>query len=391
MQTLDLSFGGRYDDYSEGFSHFSPKIGVKFTPIKQVALRGTWSEGFRAPTFAESGPRSQYAGFSTFTPPAAYIAAHGGASNSYVNSFQLGQGLNGNPNLKPEISHAFTVGLVAQPFSWLSATVDYYQVKKDDLIVAGAQSGQAKDAYFANPAATIAQACAAVAAVGPGYSCNTIDAVDPLFPTALPRLLIVNAPFVNANSFETTGIDFSITGKFNLPYDMVLVSKLEATKTIKADLTTDSGNVQRYAGTLGPYELSSGNGTPKLRGNWQNTLNWSDFRFSTTTYFVDKIKSVATDEGNLSTDCSANLYTNSAAAPDAATRFCYIKRFFVTDVNAEYQIKEGLTAYLNVGNVFDQAAPVAPAAYSSAPNYLITWHTPGVIGRTYKAGLRFEF
>ena len=35
--------------------------------------------------------------------------------------------------------------------------------------------------------------------------------------------------------------------------------------------------------------------------------------------------------------------------------------------------------------------PVAAAAYSSAPNYLITWHTPGVIGRTYKIGARFEF
>jgi iron complex outermembrane receptor protein len=63
LDSLELNISGRYDDYSEGFSHFSPKFGAKFTPIKQLAFRGTYSKGFRAPTFAESGPRSQYAGF----------------------------------------------------------------------------------------------------------------------------------------------------------------------------------------------------------------------------------------------------------------------------------------------------------------------------------------
>ncbi|HEX8030231.1 MAG TPA: TonB-dependent receptor, partial [Vicinamibacterales bacterium] len=40
LDQLDINASGRYDHYSEGFSHFSPKVGVKFTPIKEVALRG---------------------------------------------------------------------------------------------------------------------------------------------------------------------------------------------------------------------------------------------------------------------------------------------------------------------------------------------------------------
>jgi iron complex outermembrane receptor protein len=70
LNQLEINVSGRYDDYSEGFSHFSPKVGAKFTPMRQLAFRGTYSKGFRAPTFAESGARSQYAGFSTFTPAA---------------------------------------------------------------------------------------------------------------------------------------------------------------------------------------------------------------------------------------------------------------------------------------------------------------------------------
>jgi iron complex outermembrane receptor protein len=36
-------------------------------------------------------------------------------------------------------------------------------------------------------------------------------------------------------------------------------------------------------------------------------------------------------------------------------------------------------------------APIAPGAYASAPNFLTTWHYPGLIGRTFKVGVRFTY
>src|SRR5205085_2714017 len=110
---LEVNLSGRYDRYSEGFSHFSPKLGVKFVPIREFALRGTYSQGFRAPTFAESGPRSQYAGFVTTTPPCSFQIAHGGSAvgtgcttggNPYNVPYSLGRGVASNPDLKPEPS-----------------------------------------------------------------------------------------------------------------------------------------------------------------------------------------------------------------------------------------------------------------------------------------------
>ncbi|RYD60734.1 MAG: TonB-dependent receptor, partial [Sphingomonadales bacterium] len=41
VKQLEASVSGRYDHYSEGFNHFSPKVGLKFTPIKELAIRGT--------------------------------------------------------------------------------------------------------------------------------------------------------------------------------------------------------------------------------------------------------------------------------------------------------------------------------------------------------------
>lgn len=395
LDQLEINASGRYDHYSEGFSHFSPKVGVKYTPMRQLAFRGTYSQGFRAPTFAESGARSQYAGFSTFTPPTSFQNAHGGTvaggnTNPYAQAYSLGGGYVGNPDLKPETSRSFTAGVIVQPTPWLSMTVDYYDVKKSDLIVAGPALGAARTAYYTKT--NVTDACAAVAAVGPGYSCNLVDGIDPLFPTALPRVLIINAPFVNADYSKTSGVDFSATARADLPYDAKLTSRLEVTHVLKYDLHTATG-VQKYAGTLGPYQLSSGNGTPDWRGNWQNTVEWGRYSLSATAYYVGKIKSVAADQRADVSCATGNQYYpgTSAANQEIGNRFCYIKKFVNVDVNGTAQITDAVQVYGNIGNVFDKEAPVAPGAYASAPNYLTTFHYPGLIGRTFKVGVRFTY
>ncbi|WP_425995746.1 TonB-dependent receptor plug domain-containing protein [Caulobacter sp. DWR1-3-2b1] len=389
-EDLEINVSGRYDDYSEGFGHFSPKLGAKYSPMRQLAFRGTYSKGFRAPTFAEAGSRSQYAGFSTFTTPASFQQAHGGLTsggntNPYAQSYSLGGGYVGNPDLKPEKSRSFTAGVIVEPTRWFSATLDYYDVEKSDLIVAGPLLANARNAYYTKT--NVTDSCAAVAAVGPGYSCNLIDAVDPLFPNALPRVLIINAPFVNADYSKTSGVDFSATGKFNFG-ETKLTSRVEVTHVLKYDLHT-SGGVQKYAGTLGPYQLSSGNGTPDWRGNWQNSVEFGRYSLSATAYYVGKIKSVAADQ-RTSADCvTANQYATGNTA--LGQQFCNIKKFINVDLNGTAKINDGVTLYGHVGNLFDERAPIAPGAYASAPNFLTTFHYPGLIGRTFKMGVRFEY
>ena len=394
LEKVDVNVSGRYDHYSEGFSHFSPKVGIKVKPFDWLAIRGTYAQGFRAPTFAESGARSQYAGFVTTTPPCNFTLAHGGSGtltscsangNAYNVAYSLGRGYAGNPALLPETSRSFTGGIIFQPTRWLSLTADYYNVKKSNLITGGPLTGAAVNAYYGQT--TQAAGCAAVAAVGAGYSCNVVDAVDPLFPLAQPRLLILNVPWVNANYAITSGFDVSMTGKFNLSDNVRFTSKIEVTHIINYDLHT-SGGVQHYAGTLGPYDLSSGNGTPAWRGNWQNTLELGKFAFTATAYYVGKIKSVSEDQG-LPLDCdNGNLYTR--ASPQDLN-FCYVKRFVNVDFNTSVEVNDDFTFYFNVINLFDAKAPVAPAAYASAPNFLTTWHYAGLIGRQFRAGARFKF
>jgi len=395
LDILEINGSGRYDHYSEGFGRFSPKIGFKLTPIKQIAFRGTYSQGFRAPTFAESGPRSQYAGFVTKAPPCNFVLAHNGTGtlascsangNPYNLSYSVGRGFVGNPNLKPETSRSFTAGAIFEPVPWLSMTVDYYNVKKSNLIANGPDAGKAIDAYFTKT--NLADATAAVAAIGPGYSVNTVDAIDPQAPGALPRILIINAPFVNVNYDLTSGLDFSATARVPLGDGIRFTSRVEATYVIQYDRSTSSG-IQRFAGTLGPYDLSSGNGTPRIRGNWQNTLDVGKFSLSATAYYVGRIKEVATDQGNLSLACSANLY--KTPTDGTGNSFCYVNSFINVDLNAKVEVNDQFSFFANVGNVLGARAPIAPASYASSPNFLTTWHYAGLIGRTFRAGANFKF
>ena len=397
VKQLEVNASGRYDHYSEGFSHFSPKVGVKFTPIRELAFRGTYSEGFRAPTFAESGARSQYAGFVTTTPPCNFILQHGGTGtttscsangNPYNLQYSLGRGSAGNPDLKPEISRSFTAGMIFQPVRWFSFTVDYYNVRKKDLIVSGPLVGDAVRAYYNS--ANLAAAQAAVAAIGQGYSVNSVDAVDPNFPNALPRVLIINVPYVNANYSTTSGIDFAATLTAPIADDETFTSRVEVTHILEYNLNAGeaNGNVQNYAGTMGPYNLSSGNGTPAWRGNWQNTLQVGPYALSATTYYVSRIKAVSEDQ-NLPRDCAkGNLYTRSAPQNE---QFCYVKSFINVDLNGTAKVNDNFSFFLNVKNLFDVKAPLAPAAYASAPNFLTTWHYAGLIGRQFRAGASFRF
>ncbi len=390
-RTLDLNVSGRYDHYSQGYSHFSPKVGVKFNPIEQVAFRATYSQGFRAPTFAEYNAASSYAGFSSFTPPASFVAAHPGNS-AYTSSYNIGSGARGNPDILPEVSQSFTFGTILKPTRWFNMTVDYYNIKKSNLIVSGPLRAEAIAAYYSKSNST--DGCAALAAVGAGYKCNVIDAPDPANPGALPRLLVFDVPYVNANYQVSSGLDMQATARIRLADNVRLISRVDVTRVLRLDLVTPSGVVQKYAGTLGPYELSSGGGTPRIRGNWQNALEIGKFSITATTYYVGRIKQVAADEitpvnGVIDLSCK-----NSMAPVPAGTDKtfqCWIRPFIYSDLNAAVKVNDKFRFFINVQNFTNARAPLAAAAYTSNPNYLTSWHYAGLVGRNFSAGANFSF
>jgi iron complex outermembrane recepter protein len=368
FKSLDVNLAGRFDHYSDFGNAFSPKIEVKWTPIRQFALRGTFSEGFRAPSFAEAHTGA-VGGFETLNLnnpgdpiETAYFNAHGG--DGYVAPYSLEAVNIDNPHIKPERSQSFTVGFVAQPAPWISASLDYYYIQKTDVIFVPSP-GPALDDYLSGQPL-------------PAGITVIADRPDPNDPTGLARPLAVEAAYNNANSLITTGLDLDVRVNFELPYDMRLVSDMNFTDILTYRYSEPGVPTFDYTGTESPYNLSSGAGTPQYRMNWTTTVTWEKLSVSATVNYVSQMLEDAADiTGN--TGCISSLPSN-----------CTVGAFWDVDMNADYKLTKNVDVFLNVYNVADALPPVDEINYAGI-NYNPTYDEAGIIGRAFKVGVHIKY
>ena len=378
LNSLDIDGAFRYDHYTDAADHgITPKIGIKWTPIQQVVVRGTFSEGFRAPSFAESGSNSSNLGYVTSSAVATlgtactgFIGAHciNGVPDAYVtNSYNQGTLTTGSPNILPEKSRNFTLGVVLQPIQAVSVSVDYYHIRKTNL-VNPYPAGSIFTAYFNNPTGYTPP---------PGVTLQT-GAPDPQAPTAPALPLEVTAPYINANDETTQGYDIDMQLNFRPMPGMKFISELTYTEIMSFRLDQPGQPSEQYAGTQGPYLLSSGAGTPRDRASWANTVEYGPLTVTATINWVDGYKEIAEDY------LPGCLYGTDLPAG------CKIAPFNEVDLVGKYQVIRNLDVSLNVQNLFDSKAPIDPADYA-ASNYNSTYTQKGVIGRFFIGGVHYHF
>ncbi|HUB91162.1 MAG TPA: TonB-dependent receptor [Dyella sp.] len=372
LDSLEADASGRFDHYPHVGNNFSPKIGLKWKPFDWVALRATYSKGFRAPQFGESAG-SFSAGFTNNSvaglgAPASFLAAHG--NDAYVsNPYALEQGSTGNPNLKPEKSQSFTFGVVVQPTSWLNASLDYYNIRKSNVIIP-ANPGPALANYFAN------------GTVLPGYT-MVFDAPDPLFPNAPLRPVFIGADYINGDWLKTTGLDLDLQAHFTFGNGITYISELQGTQIFqwKEDV---GGQVQSYVGTQGPYGLSSGAGTPRTRGNWANTIEYGPLSVTATIYYTSK-------EYESAEDVTGTPFCADALAADGSplASNCTMSSFTYANLVGSYKLNDHLTFTASVDNVTDRKPPLDPLNYA-ANMYNPTWGYAGIVGRFWEVGVKWR-
>ena len=366
VKMLDFDVSGRYDHYSDFGGAFTPKAGFKFTPIKEVAIRGTYSKGFRAPSFAENGSSSAE-GFISVNPASSFPAsfcAPNVHSAAYCLPYALGEFSLANPNIQPEKSDSYTFGVILEPIKQFSVSVDDYAIKKRDVIEPP-NSGAALGPYLAG------------LPLPPGTSV-TPDLPDPAFPASLARPAIITGMYANENELTTDGVDIDLRLNFELGNYGKIVSDLSATKIFSFKLVFPDGTSQQWVGTQAPYILSSGAGTPRYRGTWTNGWDFGQGSLTLTTYYTSGFASTGVDATG---DPNACLYT---------TTYCHVASFIDMDLTGIYKVTDHLTASATIQNLLDRLPPINPADYAGT-NYNPTYAQAGIIGRFFKVGLAYKF
>ncbi|MDH7453507.1 TonB-dependent receptor [Luteimonas composti] len=116
----------RYEDYDDFGSQASGKLSARYAFSDAVALRGTVSSGFRAPSLAQ-----QY--FQTVSTVFLPGVSTPFEIRTFPASSAVAQAFGAEP-LQPEESLSYSLGLVLQPTEGLYVTVDAYQIDVDDRI-----------------------------------------------------------------------------------------------------------------------------------------------------------------------------------------------------------------------------------------------------------------
>ena len=181
LKSLEVTLAVRHDDYTGFGGTTNPKYSARFVPVEQLLFRGSYSTGFRVPTFNQlfnGVTQSPYSGKDIVDParcPALVVSATPGCE-SITPTILTG----GKSTLGPEESKQSNFGIVWAPIPEFSASADWWRIKRNGTI-------QSLDL-------------------------STLVANSGLFPSNFIRdasgnLVAIDQRWVNAGATDTSGID----------------------------------------------------------------------------------------------------------------------------------------------------------------------------------------
>jgi len=365
---LSLSAATRHSDYSTFGATLNSKFGFKWKPIEQLLVRGTWAQGFRAPTISDL-----YGGGSeTFTTgyrdpcdtvygasaSSAEVRARCAADIANADTYrQLRQGgvpitsssdqtpvpfTNGsNPDLQPETSTSRTLGLVWSPsfVPNLNVALDWWKIRIDNTIVNDHPNDMLRDCYE----------------LGIASRCNDFTR-DPVTG------IVDNLKYGKRNSgfLETEGYDLELShhldtgyGKLSTGWTTTYVSSYLSRTTNEVDVLPTPGN-------------GIGSGF-RVRSNL--TLGWDleNFGVSWTARYYSGVKERCINAKTRPDECS----DPGVQAPWYAGSRDYNRRGSVTfhDIQFRYTLPWDATVSVGANNVFEKYGPIMYSQPNSAFSY----------------------
>jgi iron complex outermembrane recepter protein len=326
-----VDIAGRFEHYTDVGDTETGKVTTRYDFTPQIGIRGTISNGFRAPSLAQEG-------FS-----AVNVAPTNAIAQFPVDS--PGARLLGSSPLKAERSQNYSAGFVLTPIPRLHAAIDYYQIDIRDQIE---DSG-----LFGGP--LVAEA---FALNGSGVPAGAAGSIFAQF-------------YTNGVNTRTQGADVTIDylsfigdeGRINwlaaANFNSVVITREEASAGLTPDVLSEIQNA-----------------TPKNKIILQAIYTQDPFSVTVR----------ETRFGQVS-ETIADGYTGGAP-------FTYNKQSpkWITDLEGSYKITPELTFTVGADNVFDKYATHTSAyvRYQNAEQYILT--SPfGIDGGFYYVRASYKF
>jgi len=143
VHRVELQLAGRFEHYSDVGDVAKPKVAAAWDIVDGVRLRGSWSQGFKAPNLEQvnatvvsrSNSRTDYIRCEADLR-AKRITGFANCGESFSTLAQR----SGNPDLKPETSDSWSAGIVLEPrflppsMGKFTVTADYWNVRQKGIV-----------------------------------------------------------------------------------------------------------------------------------------------------------------------------------------------------------------------------------------------------------------
>jgi iron complex outermembrane receptor protein len=312
-KTIEAQFALRHDRYDGGTNATTPKVALRYQPIKEVLLRASYSEGFKMPSL-----RDQFGGTNGSADSVQDFVgcAASGVSAAACPRLQYDRLSGGNAKLNPEKANSMNFGMLLEPTRDTSIGLDYFVISKTDEI------GLVLAQYVIDSVAYVKGATTTLGG-NPAFSVTR---------NAAGTITLINTSLGNLGAREIRGLDVLASQRFDTSIGRALA---EVTGTY-----------------YGRYDYADQPGTPLYnRLNMLNLPRWrSQVRLG--------LNSGAWDT-NLMYNARAFMYDkqqSTAATPVTATERI-VGNFDTIDMAVVYSGIKNLRLSASVKNLTDKQPP----------------------------------
>ena len=342
LKGLDLNLAGRLDEYTGFGTTTNPKVTLRYAPTEKFLIRGSYSTGFRVPTFKQM--------FDPITEsPLAATGLIDPATGQQIPANSASTIFGGRSNLQPEDAKMFSAGIVLQPNQHISANIDWWDVNRNGTI----QSFDAtemiqnydvfQDGFIRRPDGTIE---------------------------------LIDTRWRNAGETATQGIEFGLKGNMN-------AGKGKITANFDVSYLLEKKTKPRPNSPWSMSEINTFTRSSDIGLKWKHTA------------------SVGYSRGNWSVLVN-NLYRNSyvdavlpgvaagrVVPPDWSAR---VKPYSIYGLSLTYRGIKSVTIIAGVKNLFDEDPPFS-ATYDTNTGAGSSWE-PRIAdprGRSYTLRVDYKF
>ncbi|MDH2129753.1 TonB-dependent receptor [Sphingobium yanoikuyae] len=364
FRRLNFQVAGRYEDYSDVGSVAKPKIAGSWELLEGMMLRGSWSQGFRAPNLEVINTSTLdrvNGGFDYVLCDADVRSGRATNFSSAVCNVSVLRRSGGNPNLKPEESTSWSFGAVLSPklgdgLGKVTFTVDRWKIQQKNVVGLLDYQNALNLDYLLRT-----QGSSNPNVIRRDPTADDIARVAGTGLAPVGELLYVVANFQNLLPVTVQGIDFNLD--YFLPATSVGTFSLNvnASRLISYYVDAPAGVQQVIAGQAageinagvpiqGGGDVIGRDGQPRWR--LSATFDWSlgPWKIGAFTQYIDSVYE------NGVRDASANPWT--------------VKGQTTVNLYGQYTFKNdgplnGTTVQIGARNIFDKDPPLASGGYLS--------------------------